>query len=59
MSTIIQRVLTLDIITKLLCEITNMPNAYKTPIKFKREKIYSSDINMKKYSRKVDYLRIR
>lgn len=45
MTTIIQMASTLDIITKLLCEITNIPNEYEAPIKFKSGKIYFSDIN--------------
>lgn len=45
MTTIIQMASTLDIITKLLCEITNTPNEYEAPIKFKSGKIYFSDIN--------------
>lgn len=45
MSTIIQMASTLDIITKLLCEITNIPKVFKSPIKFKSGKIYFSDIS--------------
>lgn len=58
MTTIIQMDSTLDIITKLLCEITNIPNAYEAPIKFKSGKIYFSHINTKIYSRKVNSSRI-